>query len=406
MRTIEIGLAKSFSGRYFGGTCGEPVWRGRVELMMSHDKRFHDWYYLILMLMIGIIIGSGCSDPNSSAVEGKVIYDRVEVMASASEPPEDNPLASNWDAAPTGAITVGDTSLGYPGAFGKKTVTVKAIKTPTRLYVRAEWLDAIRDIWPNRIYHKQDTTKDSLGNITDIDSTWIRYKTVDTIYVPQTDGTTDTIYRWYDQDRLAIFWDMGNNGAEGADCKSMCHVVGSDTSKATTGGGTVDLWQWKAGISDPLYLAEDGYWASDGKHLDQFTEPLASVNYDSIGLRPLYNHPDTTKYGKPFLFLSEAVPFSGTAPWPRGFIMPGYVLNSVASGSIIDVKGYASYVSGSRIAARWIVIMSRDLSTGQSDDDINFSTVPAGDSVMVTIAIMDNANRLHSGSKPIYFVFP
>jgi hypothetical protein len=87
--------------------------------------------------------------------------------------------------------------------------------------------------------------------------------------------------------------------------------------------------------------------------------------------------------------------------------MPGYIMNkNHADTSNADIQVFSSYVvGGTNWAGRWLVAMSRKLSTGHADDR-DFSGIASGDSIMATIAVMDNAYLLHSGSKPIYFIFP
>jgi hypothetical protein len=347
-----------------------------------------------------LLLSSGCSDPGGTSPSGRVTYDRVEVFDSDRVPTADNPLDAIWDQAAAGSITVGDSTTGYPDDFGRKTVVLKAIKSrDSVLFVRAEWLDTLRSVSP----HVASRTRFILR----IDTT-----------VAGTDTTMDTIYRYSwtrsqtDQDRLAIFWDFGDNGAERADCKSMCHDAANAEGNRmyATGGGHVDVWHWQSGTSDPLFLASDEYWDGTGPHLDE-GDSLALDNFDTLTALPRYCHRDSTGYVfdgriQPFLYDTDTIPYRESMDFAFGYLMPGFILNrNPAPGSAGDVRAYSVYAKGASLAGRWIVVLSRPLTTGHPDD-ADFAAIPRGDSIMATIAVMDNAGALHSGSKPIYIIFP
>ena len=361
------------------------------------------WAFVLVAAVLAAVSFWGCSDPNAPEVSGVVTYDRVLVMQSTEAPPMDNPRSAVWDKAPSASITVGDSTTGYPRDFGKKTISLKAIKTADRLYVRAEWIDGVYDVRPNFIYHNRDTI---LGPPLYVDSSWVREPS----FIITSSGTPpvyDTL--WNEQDRFAIFWDFGDNGSEKADCLSMCHISPNAQGHQmyTTGGGRIDVWQWEAAITDPLYLASDEFWDITGQQFDQ-GDTLAIINYDTLLSQPIYSNIDTSAFLKPFLFSDMTVAYRTNILWPKGYKMPGYILNKSHSvnASNADIQVFSSYVvGGTNWSGRWLVAMSRRLSTGHADD-CDFSGITPGDSIMTTIAVMDNSNRLHSGSKPIYFIFP
>lgn len=264
-------------------------------------------------------------------------------------------------------------------------------------------------------------TRDTILNYNNDEETWTRRASIDldtiierkyTHIENESDTIVDSIdYSYvnsgYDQDRIAIMWDMGNNGSEGANCMTMCHDVGMESTLGhrmyTTGGGTVDVWHWQSALSNPIYLAIDEIWADSGRVTDEAFAPIYETNWDTINAHPIYMHQTDTLYtGKSFLLKSEAVPLI-TNPdfWPQGFTIPGYVVNEMATGSATDVDTYAWRTT----LDTWYVLMSRKLNTGNADD-VDLSTIATGDSIMTSIAIMDNASEIHHiVDEPIYFIF-
>lgn len=254
---------------------------------------------------------------------------------------------------------------------------------------------------------------------TSISENWTQksaYNFVKTFYDSATvtiDGkdTTILLYTYkntdaYDQDHIAIMWDMGNNGVEGANCMSMCHAEGMESTRGqrmyTTGGGTVDVWHWQSALSSPLYLAIDELWADSGHTADDGSSMIYESNWDDVNDRPIYMHLTDSAYHFPYLLSGETAPFNTALNfWPDGYTMPSFVLNEMATGSATDVSGFAWYTS----LYTWYVLMSRSLSTGNGDD-VNLSAIPKGDSVMTSVAVMDNVSPVHMYvTEPIYFIF-
>jgi hypothetical protein len=365
---------------------------------------------LICLLVVGTLALTiyGCSDPESSEPEVRSEPGRLVVYNSATAPPINDPRAEIWNWPVIGAIAVSDSMISDSSIL-VDTLRLRAVKAGGRLYIRAEWVEdrsvsgRTYSVWPNAIAHyidiadsgdtifdfwqpqksfETDTTYDTLGAIVDIDTTL------------------------HDQDRLALFWDTGDNGGERADCRSMCHAVADTTPGGrrmyTTGGGHVDVWHWQAATTDPVLLAEDEYWGDTGRASDAVTQPIYESNYDSVVRQPRFMHQDSTKRYQPFLHVDQAVPFDSTLKWYSSDILPGYLLHDNASGSVTDVTAFSSF---SRTFGIWVVLMTRSLTTGHADD-IDLAAIPAGDSVMVTLAFMNNSNRPRLGSAPFYIIFP
>jgi len=349
--------------------------------------------------MILISILEGCSDPGSPISELTSVPNRVPVVNSTKAPPMNNPFDSIWDGVLAGSIDVG-LSEEYTNEFSSGKVLVKAIKTPDRMYLRFEWLDATRSVRPNEVIRKE------VINGNDTTRTWYQHSSLEEVTVISDDSTyIDTL--WYDQDRVALIWDMGDNGAEGADCAAMCHASALPNGQRhyTSGGGSVDVWEWQAGNTDPAYLVRDGIWNGLGHGDDQTTVPIYILNFDSANARPLYMQTTDTAYTGNTILIEDAVEFDSTLDWTAGYDMPGYIINRNASGSVADISGYSAYAANTYTGGRYLVLMSRALTTGNADD-IDFTTIAPGDSVQATMALMLNADRVHSGSRPFYFIFP
>ncbi len=373
---------------------------------------FRRLFYAMALLAAPVIVAAlviGCENPGSYGKAEKVVYGRVVVYSSSVEPPMDDPYHDLWWETITGGIFVNDSAFVADTAttFDSLPVSVKAIKTPEYLFIRAEWVEnalvswRTYSVWQHPDMHLLKLDYDSVGHVIDtIYDTWarrsIRVDTIKNIY--------DTT--WLEQDRFAIIWDMGDNGDEKADCRSMCHAVGDTTISGdrmyTTGGGHVDVWHWQAGTTDPVFLAQDEYWSVDGRQTDAYGQEIYTLNYDADRLKPIYMNRDSTKIGKPFLHAVDAEPFDSSRIWLNKVLIPGYVVHDNASGSIADVASFSAF---NRTSGRWMVLLRRALNTGNSDD-LDLSAIASGDSVMVSLAFMDHSDTTHYCSRPFYIVFP
>jgi len=347
----------------------------------------------------------GCEDPGSYGQVEPLIYDRVLVHSSATAPAMDNTRDPLWNDAKTTAIFASDSAFADSiPVIDSLPIYIKAIKTSDYLYLRVRWGENAvinyrsYSVWPNPMIFNI-----SVNNSGDTSRYWTRRPT-QTIYTDTL--LTDTQIVWHDQDRFAVIWNTGDNGSEGADCRTMCHAVADTTLTGdrmyTSGGGHADVWHWQAATTDPVFLAEDEYWSPEGRNPDAYAQPIFDVNYDTVNFLPISMNEDSTQRKKPFLHLDDAIPFDSNYSWTNLDSIPGYVVNDNATGSIADVNAYSSY---SRTDGSWMVVMRRRLNTG-NPDDLNLSSIQPGDSVMVTMAFMNNATSVHHGSRPFYIVFP
>ncbi len=414
---------------------------------MNKDNK-HIWVSVSFLaaLTLTIFVATGCEDPGPAGT--RVIYDRVEVLSSNTAPPMNDPQSDIWDEAARCFIKYGEVSADYVSEQFFDRVEIRAIKSGGRLYLMAEWSDNSYSAYPEYLKHARDSELVSLDAGADIildtiykevlvSGEWILdtflLTALDTFWVKQsqfirqttlTDPDPDSVYQdsiitnaGYDQDRFAIIWDMGQNGTERADCAAMCHDVGETSVLGhrmyTNNAGFVDVWHWQSAKTDPVFLASDEYWSDLGRVTDGVINPIFGSNFDAILQQPIYMHPDDTTHPTEtfvhdrFIHKDEAIPFLSVAdgiPWENGYLIPGFIVDDNVFGSVTDVSSFSRYTTTLR-AEHWTVIMSRKLTTG-NDDDIDFGAIQSGDSVQVSIAVMDNADRLHAGSEPFYIIFP
>jgi hypothetical protein len=145
-------------------------------------------------------------------------------------------------------------------------------------------------------------------------------------------------------------------------------------------GYFLDLWQWRAHLSNPLGYADDQHIA--WYRLYDSGDPMFATNWDAdsdqprwmfdparTGVRAL-RWEDTQggqgNDGKPsFLAMDAAVPFDPQHEWREGDVIPGRVLRQ-PSGSRADIRvlGQARWADG-----YWDVTLARALDTGHPLED-------------------------------------
>jgi len=271
-----------------------------------------------------------------------------------------------WAEATEYTVTVGE-SEDYANVFGVLDVNLTAVKTATDFYLKAVWDD------PSGT---ESVSKNQWANTA---GSWGK------------DGN---------EDRLFFFFDMGENGSEGANCAVMCHT-GGDQEGMWTSVGKVDQWHWKAARTAPINHADDKYidniyegLGDGGQHGDAKT--IGLYNDNELNDMPKYTGPLTDG----FLIL----PAGSTDPdaYFTAFdsatdtgTQRGYWLNENADGSRADVAAYSNYSNGT-----WTVEFKRALDTGNTDD-VTFGS----GTIEVTMAITDNAGGDHSGSAPFDMKF-
>jgi hypothetical protein len=145
-------------------------------------------------------------------------------------------------------------------------------------------------------------------------------------------------------------------------------------------GYFLDLWQWRAHLSNPLGYADDQHIA--WYRLYDSGDPMFATNWDADGSRPRWMF-DPARTGaralrwedvkggrgdgsKPhYLAADAAVPFDPKLEWREGDVIPGQVLRQ-PSGSRADIRvqGQARWADG-----YWDVTLVRALDTGHPLED-------------------------------------
>ena len=175
-----------------------------------------------------------------------------------------------------------------------------------------------------------------------------------------------------DEDKVAINWEIKrikNFATKG--CAVVCHSDSKNqddwkyhTPTATERG---DIWAWRAGTSQPMAHAEDGYVDDDARKSDTGTGK-AKKNEAADKKGPKYMQDPAKKPSIPgSLVDGEAVEIKG-AKFKEGDVVPGWVLSKF-SGSMADVASRAKYAGG-----RWTVMLQRKLETSDKENDVQFDT--------------------------------
>lgn len=309
--------------------------------------------------------------------------------------PAPSTIAANdgiWANVDSTIVEIGFSSeYGQNSQMIKDTVLMKVILKSDMLYIWVRWKDPTPDIWGN---YSLKSTGTGLWQ-----------------HIVSADGNGG-------EDAFMIIFDAGDNGTEGADCSSMCHV--EDNKMATTGGGHADAWCWKAARLAPANLAEDNWWTGVGNYLDPRAQLNPQLPYQENWITqlawPRWMHPDDTAFAGPYLYVEDAVaydpsPFIG---WDSaaGYKMPGHLIDSTIHSmatrddrwDVLAASVYDSLIS----PHYWIVVFSRTLAPPTSND-VDFREL---DSIQVTIAASnehtfaeDPGWREHSGSVPFYIIF-
>jgi hypothetical protein len=256
----------------------------------------------------------------------------------------------------------------------KDGITLNFFYTDNNIFVRAEWVDGHRNY-----------SGDAAGSLSQTRNQW------------SYDGTTWTISG--NEDRLAFIWQM--DSPYGGSCAMSCHgysyfsAAGHSTSQSslvTTPTGRLDNWQFKAQRTMPVDYADDGYWDNTGRKSDSATGSFGTDNLDATGKLPILMAKDAANNTKPFVMLSETVPFNA-ASFKAGDKLFGYAVNDgaqpIISGSRADVRAKARFDAATK---KWTVIFKRALNTGSAQDavfDINKT-------IEFSVAKMDNEGAKHA----------
>jgi hypothetical protein len=316
-------------------------------------------YMIILIAAFGLVFMS-CEDDKTT----ELITDLNVKEVSNAPTIDGNGTDAVWKDADALELVLGQTA-DYSNAFGKVDLTLKAVRVSSTLYILAEWMDpsASKSVDKKQWNYDSGAWKQS-GN----------------------------------EDRIFFMFDAGDNGTEGANCATMCHVA--EGAMYTTGGGHVDVWHGKTARTFPVGRTDDKWWDGTGRNSDAKTVGAYSNNKQTLAdgsTVPLYSGPITDDH---FIIITEG----GTADDLTLFdttsttgTFPGYILNMNRDGSrFADIETQATFSGG-----KWTVELKRALNTGNSDD-VAFTV---GKDYQMTVAITDNSGGDHSGAVPFFIKF-
>jgi hypothetical protein len=346
------------------------------------------------MFVILAVMFSSCSKDKPVIDTGST---GILSVKSVSTSPDTADIINDpiWDQAEEASIRVGE-DADYTNALKLGIVKTKAVADSAYIYMRFDWRDSTMSIRPG--YWTYLVGEDCLVWSQNTDSNC-------TVTVNAVNP------RWENEDVLGLLIDMGNNGAEKADCFTTCHAL-ADTSDIgyqhyTTGDGNIDGWVWRAGRSDPLGLADDQCWGpkSQIRREDSYTaeSSLRNTLYSDDPSEPKWMNNSGHTFAGNFLFSPDTMLVDITADWQRHDGIPGYMLNTnwnVGNTSRYDIKAKSSYDDQLK---RWTIVMWRRLTTPYTAEDVNFKD--GRKEYQATLVIMDHAFERHSGSKPFIIKF-
>jgi hypothetical protein len=346
----------------------------------------------ILVLWALVMFGCSGDEDNGNGPPPVEEPTRLVVDTTVTAPSLTSVDEAVWFQVDSTEVTIGEsTTYSKNPVLGERSVWMKAILKDSTLYIWAKWRDGSADIKANYI------------------------RCTDTFY------NSWEIVTFIGQDVFSIMFDAQNNGDEGADCASMCHIP----YMKTTGGGNADVWKWSSTAARPSNLAEDKWITSDSSAEDLesdifYLKEMFITNFDPRLINPLprFKHVDTIDFTGIVLYRDEASTFDPIndnldIPWPLGYEMPGYVVDSSifndpdrTNRSWHDVRAISKYDSTGLNSSdySWTIVFERPLNTDYTDD-VDLSNL---DSVQVTIAVT-NSSRVdthvdHSGSEPFYLI--
>lgn len=204
-----------------------------------------------------------------------------------------------------------------------------------------------------------------------------------------------------EDDKLAFNWEIKrikNFATKG--CAVVCHSDAKNkedwkyhTETATERG---DMWVWRAGTSNPMGYAEDGYVDDDSRKSDAGTGK-AKKNESADKKSPKFmQDPSKKPSAAGTLVEGETKEIKGDK-FKDGDVIPSWILSKF-SGSMADIKAKAQYAGG-----RWSVMLQRKLETGDKENDVQLDTRR---DFVVGIAVFDNSARHNSyNSNPIKVKF-
>ncbi|HEY3341047.1 MAG TPA: ethylbenzene dehydrogenase-related protein [Anaerolineae bacterium] len=273
--------------------------------------------------------------------------------------------AAIWSNAPKMTVTTRDVKK---GGTATAAITMQAVYDGSNIAFRAEWADTT-DSWQRSVWSYDGTS-------------W---------------------KRGGDQDRLSLAFSMSNNAAFASKgCGAICHNQDTDETKWWMGTDTadvkIDMWQWQSAATNPAGYDDDGWWGT--KPL--ITSTTGRADDKNTGGGPVANNAiaGNTKDGGPafvnvsgtdahYILAGQQAPID-MSKIKAGAIIPGSIL-APYTGSRGDVAAKGTYTDG-----KWVVVLTRALNTGNSDDAVLIPSkqMPFG------VALFNNAGDVNHTVAP------
>jgi hypothetical protein len=196
------------------------------------------------------------------------------------------------------------------------------------------------------------------------------------------------------EDGFGLLWDPRGSFSRFS-CSHACHISDFGVSgdnfharnkmKMAKPDTTLDLWNWKAGRTGLLGFADDRIIDESGMHGDlpgELFRPNSTYFKHGSNQEP-FSEGDTPLVDAAGETIESVFRVAGSTA-------PGY-LTERPVGSRADVGAYARYESG-----RWVVILHRQLNTGDPKDVVFLPGDEAG--VAFGLSLMDNSLAEHFAS--------
>lgn len=203
-----------------------------------------------------------------------------------------------------------------------------------------------------------------------------------------------------DEDRLMFAFPIGNN-AEFASkgCTAACHNMADNPDEWWMGSESPDVlydaWHWKAARTHPVAQVDDKWWGTQedptdpesSRHGDAKESGGQTANANDAGDGPAFMHGSDLKSS--FIFAGEEVALD-TSKLEAGMVVPGYIVSKLV-GSRGDIAANGSWQNG-----KWIVVLTRDLDTGNDDDAVFNPPKP----IPFGLSVIDNGGGLDHTNAP------
>ncbi len=193
----------------------------------------------------------------------------------------------------------------------------------------------------------------------------------------------------HDKEHKPYVWDAANEkykkGKKQEDRFAINFAMEGDFTADWLSGNIfkADMWHWKAGRSNPIGIAQDKMTIITTEKAKQVYTATAKNGKEIYILRPSDS--------------GDALYTTKRYATKEKDVMPKYILNENAKGSIADVKAKGVWENG-----QWTLELKRKLNTGHPDDVV----FTKGQALAASMAVFDRSgNENHNISDTLVFQF-